>query len=254
MGVTITSLSHPNAPELRLNGIILRLVLLESYKTTCVNGTATVVESNIQGRRECKKIAFPTGSRFELSQHYHITLVVVSGIEVKAWINEYINVKQWDVITLQYPNFNDGLTKPPLRLGQWWVITSHCFTWMWLLTHVHVSKRGPGSAPICCGLLIDNEIINHRTPMNYVHRLHFVVFRCHLLPDDPYLAALLVNYGNSNLNCFGDTIFYQLASYLSHRDQRSNTDESGQSLVHNELLSSPLQNQAQQNRVHIYVG
>ena len=52
-----------------------------------------------------------------------------------TWMNNYIHVKQWDVITHPCPNFNSGLVKPLLKLGHGWVITSHITQWMWLVIH-----------------------------------------------------------------------------------------------------------------------
>ena len=58
---------------------------------------------------------------------------------IKARISNYIQVKQWDVITHLWPNFHDGLTKPPLKLWHGWVITSQRRkAWLQLLFHVNI--------------------------------------------------------------------------------------------------------------------
>ena len=47
------------------------------------------------------------------SQNEQLDLLFFSIIQ--AWINDYIHVKQWYVITYPCPSFNIGLVKPSLR-------------------------------------------------------------------------------------------------------------------------------------------
>ena len=37
--------------------------------------------------------------------------------QIKTWMINHIDGFVWDVITHPCPNFNGGLTKPPLKLG-----------------------------------------------------------------------------------------------------------------------------------------
>ena len=59
-----------------------------------------------------------------------------------------------DEITHWWPDFNNGWTKPPVKLGHGWVIILLCFTWMWLLIHillpmvVYLNKTCPMSAEV----------------------------------------------------------------------------------------------------------
>ena len=46
--------------------------------------------------------------------------------EIMTWISDYIHGFIWGVITYPCPNFSCGSTK----LGHWWVITFHSFTWV----------------------------------------------------------------------------------------------------------------------------
>ena len=48
---------------------------------------------------------------------------------IRAWISNYIHIKQWDVIIHPCPNFDNDLTKPPLKLRHGWVVTSHINYW-----------------------------------------------------------------------------------------------------------------------------
>ena len=57
-------------------------------------------------------------------------------VGLTAWRNNYILVKQCNVITNPCLNFNGGLVKPALESGHWWVITSHRKQCMYLLIHV----------------------------------------------------------------------------------------------------------------------
>ena len=64
-------------------------------------------------------------------------LLAIFGI--KAWISNYIHVKQWDVITCPWYNFNSSFSKPLLTWCHGWVITSQMiqlndreFLWWWV--------------------------------------------------------------------------------------------------------------------------
>ena len=46
--------------------------------------------------------------------------------EIMTWISDYIHGFIWGVITYPCPTFSCGSTK----LGHWWVITFHSFTWI----------------------------------------------------------------------------------------------------------------------------
>ena len=45
-------------------------------------------------------------------------------IEMKACISNYTHVNQWDDVTHPCPNYNHGLHKSPLKLGDGGVITA----------------------------------------------------------------------------------------------------------------------------------
>ena len=53
-----------------------------------------------------------------------------TSIRIRTWINEYILLKQWNIITHPCPNFSGVLVKPPLKLGHGWVIISHIKQWV----------------------------------------------------------------------------------------------------------------------------
>ena len=44
-------------------------------------------------------------------------VISCTSIETKAWVSNYIQIQVWDVIAHTRPEFNDGLVKPPLKLG-----------------------------------------------------------------------------------------------------------------------------------------
>ena len=44
--------------------------------------------------------------------------------EFRAWIRNYIRVKEWALLTQQRPNFKSSLAKPRVELGNWWKIFS----------------------------------------------------------------------------------------------------------------------------------
>ena len=46
-----------------------------------------------------------------------------TSIRIRLYINDYIHVKQWDVIIHSCPNFNGALVIPSLKLGSGSVIT-----------------------------------------------------------------------------------------------------------------------------------
>ena len=77
------------------------------------------------------------------------------------------------------------LTKPPLKLEHGWVITSHCFTWMWLLIH-NCTYYGPypllwfGTGQFC--LYLQTSSIRRITSQNLnVFRLVLQLSLCNLL-------------------------------------------------------------------------
>ena len=49
---------------------------------------------------------------------------------IEAGISNHIHMFIWDVNTHHCIKFNDGLTKPPMKLGQEWVMTSYYFVRM----------------------------------------------------------------------------------------------------------------------------
>ena len=49
--------------------------------------------------------------------------------EIRWWISNYISY-MWDVITHPCPNYNCSFVKPPLKLGQGWVIKPLNFMWV----------------------------------------------------------------------------------------------------------------------------
>ena len=62
------------------------------------------------------------------SHFYHEILAtsqILTRISIRTWISNYIHVKQSDVITHPYPNFNSNLAKLLLKLGHEWVIIAH---------------------------------------------------------------------------------------------------------------------------------
>ena len=61
------------------------------------------------------------------------------NIGIRTWIDNYINIKSWDMIIDPCPNFNGGFAKLPLKFSDGWVITFHRKQWMWLLIHALVS-------------------------------------------------------------------------------------------------------------------
>ena len=64
--------------------------------------------------------------------HLLLTGISSNNIGIMTWVNNYIHVNHWDVITHPCRNFNGGWIKPPLKLGHGWVIASHT-TRVWLL-------------------------------------------------------------------------------------------------------------------------
>ena len=54
---------------------------------------------------------------------------------IRTWISNHIHYFIRHVLTHQCPYFNDGLTRPTLKLWHGWIVTYHCFTFMQLLIH-----------------------------------------------------------------------------------------------------------------------
>ena len=42
--------------------------------------------------------------------------ISLTSVSIRAWINNYIHIKQRDVIIDPYPNFNGGVVKPSIKL------------------------------------------------------------------------------------------------------------------------------------------
>ena len=57
------------------------------------------------------------------------------------WIDNYIHIKAWHVITPPCYNFNRDSAKPPLKLRNGCIITSHIKLWVWLLIHALISVK-----------------------------------------------------------------------------------------------------------------
>ena len=83
------------------------------------------------------------------------------------------------VITHPYPNFNDSLVKPALKLGQSWVITSHIKPWMWLPIHaliiINSSPLDKMAAVLAedlfkCIILNENDRIPFQISLKFVPR------------------------------------------------------------------------------------
>ena len=66
-----------------------------------------------------------------------LTRINQTSVVIKAGISNYTGVKQLYVIIYPRPIFNGGLGKPPLKLGQEWVVTSYT-KMMWLIIHVRI--------------------------------------------------------------------------------------------------------------------
>ena len=69
----------------------------------------------------------------KLYQHSLSKIMTCISNNIKSFI--------WYVIDHPFPNFNDGLTKSPLKSGHWRVITSPYFTWVWLLIHDQIHTK-----------------------------------------------------------------------------------------------------------------
>ena len=53
-----------------------------------------------------------------IQEHLLLIKFAQTSTEIRTWISNCIHTTQWDVICHQYPNYNSGLTKPPLKLGR----------------------------------------------------------------------------------------------------------------------------------------
>ena len=51
-----------------------------------------------------------------------LTQISQTSTEIKTTVENYIHIKEWDVINHPCPNFSGDLIKPPLKLGHWWLI------------------------------------------------------------------------------------------------------------------------------------
>ena len=56
--------------------------------------------------------------------HLLLTKFAQTSTEIRTWISNCIHTTQWDVICHPYPNYNSGLTKPPLKWGRGWLNTT----------------------------------------------------------------------------------------------------------------------------------
>ena len=62
-----------------------------------------------------------------------VTKFRLTCIVTMAWINNYIHIKQWDVIIHSFPNLKGCFAKLPLKLGHRWLISSYNKLWMKVL-------------------------------------------------------------------------------------------------------------------------
>ena len=61
--------------------------------------------------------------KFELTRAFFLLAISLISNGIKAWMDTYINVKQWNAIVVTCPNLIDSLVKRPLKLWHGWVIT-----------------------------------------------------------------------------------------------------------------------------------
>ena len=53
----------------------------------------------------------------------------LTSIQIRAWISNYMRVKQWGVINHACHNLNSSIVKLALKIGHGWLILSHINTW-----------------------------------------------------------------------------------------------------------------------------
>ena len=100
--------------------ITISLKDLKSYYLICKAGSRTSVIRRINRSLSVLRDPFINMVQLRLRQGYESSSIVSMRCNYM-----YSSV----------PNFNGCWVKPPLRKGRGWVIISHCFIWMWLLTH-----------------------------------------------------------------------------------------------------------------------
>ena len=86
---------------------------------------------------------------------------------MRAWMNDNIHIKQWDVITHPCPNFNGDLIKPSLKL-------------VWMYMNIHV-------------LFWANQRLSHNTMMEH-YGFNFQLLFCQVL------LRSLINYLRQGFN------------------------------------------------------
>ena len=62
----------------------------------------------------------------------HICVTRPQWVDEIRWISNYIHCFLRNIIIHPSYTFNHSWTKPPLKLGFGWMITSLCFTWMYI--------------------------------------------------------------------------------------------------------------------------
>ena len=86
---------------------------------------------------------------------------------IRTWISNHTHRFLTVVITHTCPNFNGGLTTPPVKSGHKWKITSHWFTWMYIISY-----------PVR-----NLDFLNSLTPGKFEWNFRYVIFKQILLID-----------------------------------------------------------------------
>ena len=71
------------------------------------------------------QVNFPVGSISSQRKPTVVGPINYTNIGIMAWIDNHIHLKQCDAISNQSPDFTGGLVKPPLKLRDEWLTTSH---------------------------------------------------------------------------------------------------------------------------------
>ena len=93
-------------------------------------------------------------------------------LEMRIWISNYTRYFTRDIITHSCLNFNDGLTKPSLKLGHGWLITSHCFTKIYFI----ILELIPMLFKLFSGSATESRRTLHRN--KYARDSYFVMLCC----------------------------------------------------------------------------